>query len=104
MKWIRQIFSRLAADPNGPRRASVDTSDLIPKVRIPVLVIEADNEPIAYFGDDASGDCSTPEELLEVSTFEQQMQTYGLQKVELDGCEIRELDFSGLDRVAALFG
>ena len=103
MKWLSVIRNRLAAASKQSGAVS-DTSELIPKVFIPVLVIEADNESIPYYGEDASGDCSTPEELLEVSTFEQQMQTLGLQKVEIEGCEIQELDFSRLDRVAALFG
>lgn len=104
MRWIKRLFSRLAVAPSKRGRTTTDTSDLIPKVVIPVLVIEADNEPIAYYGDDASGDCTTPEELLEVSTFEQQMQTFGLQKIELEGCEIQELEFDRLANVAAMFG
>lgn len=103
MKWINLLWQRLAAASKQTGAVS-DTSDLIPKVVIPVLVIEADNEPIPYFGEYASGDCDSPQELLEVTAFEQQMQTLGLQKVEIEGCEIQELDFSRLDRVAASFG
>lgn len=103
MKWLDLLRLRLASAPKLGGAAS-DTSDLIPKVVIPVLVIEADNEPIPYYGEDASGDCSSPQELLEVTAFEQQMQTLGLQKIEIEGCEIQELDFSRLDRVAASFG
>lgn len=84
--------------------SSSGISDLIPKVHIPVLVLEKDNEALAYFGEDASGDSFTPEQILETAAFEQLMQTQGLGKVEMDSCEITELDFSRIDRIAEAFG
>ena len=72
--------------------------ELIPKVRIPLIIREEDNAPVAYFGELASGDCCTPEEALRES-LEARMETLGSTEFNSVDSDIKELDFSRIDDI-----